>query len=352
MPDHLETAYPLLASRLPKTRLADLPTPVGQATLNTAQGQRTVAIKHDDVTAELYGGNKVRKLEYLLRRARDRQAKRVATFGTVASNHALATALYANSLGFECTCLLSHQAQTPNAPRVLNMQLQNGTEIVRYPSRRSDRIGTLRKLLWNRRTWVIPIGGSNWIGAVGFVNAGLELADQIASGEIDEPDRLYVANGTMATAAGLTLGLALAGMAIEVHAVRVTAEFFANPRAMQRLIAKTAMLMNRFDPSVPIDLADRTRLSFRDGFLGDGYAKTNAATDRAVSIARDELGLKLETTYTGKAMTAMLHDLDQPEHARRSVLFWNTYSSRPLPASTARPDDVSRLPAEFLRYFD
>ena len=352
MPDHLETAYPLLARRLPKIPLAELPTPVGRGTVSTALGPRTIYVKHDDVTGRLYGGNKVRKLEYLLRRAGDRQAKRVATFGTVASNHALATALYAKSLGFECTCLLSHQTRTPNAPRVLNMQLQNGTEIVRYPSRRSDRIGMLRRLLWNRRTWVIPMGGSNWIGAVSFVNAGLELAEQIAAGEIDEPDRLYVANGTMATAAGLTLGLALAGVATEVHAVRVTAEFLANPVAMRRLIAKTALLMNRLDPSVPVDLADRARLNFRDGFLGDGYAMTNAATDRAVSIAHDELGIKLETTYTGKAMTALLHDLDQPAHAGRSVLFWNTYSSRPLPASTARPDDVSRLPEEFLRYFD
>ncbi len=352
MPNHLETAYPRLASRLPRTQLADLPTPVSQTTLTTTRGRRPVSIKHDDVTGKLYGGNKVRKLEYLLRRAGDRRAKRIATFGTVASNHALATALYAKTLGFECTCFLSHQSRTPNAPRVLNMHLQNGTEIVRYPSRRSDRIRTLRELLWNRRSWLIPMGGSNWIGAAGFVNAGLELSDQIAAGKIDEPGCVYVANGTMATAAGLALGLALAGRASEVHAIRVTDTFIANPAAMQRLIAKTALLMNRFDPSIPPDLADRTRLHFRDDFAGDGYAKTNAAVDRAIAVARDDLGLELETTYTGKAMAAMLHDLDQNRCAGKPVLFWNSYNSRILPADTGKPGDNAPLPAEFLRYFD
>ena len=215
----------------------------------------------------------------------------------------------AKSLGFDCTCLLSNQTRTANVPRVLNMHLQNGTEIVRYGGARSSRIRTLRQHLWNRGVYLIPPGGSNWLGAIGFVNAGLELAAQVAAGEIDTPDRIYVANGTMATAVGLSLGLTLANLPTEVQAIRVTENFVSSPEAMRRLLIKTATMMNRLDSSVPADLADRARYCFREGFLGDGYAKTNAATDRAVDIARDELGLMLESTYTGKALAAMLHDL-------------------------------------------
>jgi len=352
MSDHLAKAYPRLAERLPKTKLADLPTPIVEETLRTAKGERRITIKRDDVTGKLYGGNKVRKLEYLLRRASDRNAQRIATFGTVASNHALATSLYAKSLGFECICLLSHQVQTAIVPRVLNLHLENGTELVRWGGDYANRIRTLRTHLWNRQVSVIPAGGSSWLGTMGFVNAGLELADQIASGELGVPDRLYVANGTMATAVGLALGLALANLPTEVQAVRVTEDFVANPVAMRRLMVKTALLMNRLDSSIPSSLADRARYRFRDGFLGDGYARTNVATNRAVSVARDDLGLVLETTYTGKALAAMLHDLDQAAHSRESMLFWNTYNSRPLPAGKERPGDVSRLPEDFLRYFD
>jgi len=352
MGSHLDIASPELARQLPRIQLADLPTPVVVRSVTTATGQREVSIKCDDTTGALYGGNKVRKLEYLLHRARERQAERIATFGTVASNHALATALYSKALDFDCTCLLSNQSRTANVPRVLNMHLQNGTEIVRYGGARRSRVQTLRQHLWNRGVYLIPPGGSNWLGTIGFVNAGLELAAQVAAGEIREPDRIYVANGTMATAVGLSLGLALAKLPAEVQAVRVTESFVSSPEAMRRLMLKTATVMHRLDPSIPADLADRTHYCFRDGFLGDGYAKSNAATEGAVAIARDDLGLKLESTYTGKALAAMLHDLDQAECAQQSMLFWNTYNSRPLPAGTDKPEADAGLPEAFLRYFD
>ena len=340
MSDPLAASFPRLARRVPRTCLATLPTPVSR--------EHGISIKHDDLTGDIYGGNKVRKLEFLLRRATNRGAKRVATFGTVASNHALATALYAKSIGLERTCLLSHQTRTPSCARALNLHLLNGTEIVRFGGKRADMVATMRKYLQGRNTWAIPPGGSNWLGVVAFVNAGLELAQQIRDGELDEPDRLYVANGTMGTASGLALGLALAGLRTELQAIRVTHEFVANREAMRKLISKTATLMHMLDDSVPTDLANRVRLSFRDEFFGGGYARTNEATDRAVAIARDEFGLSLETTYTGKAMAALLHDLDR---AGGTALFWNTYNSRPLPVGTDRPEDVSELPEEFLRYY-
>lgn len=343
--------YPGLATRLPRTRFADLPTPVVTGAVMTARGSRKISIKRDDLTGQIYGGNKVRKLEYLLRRARDRQAGRIATFGTVASNHALATALYSSSLGFDCTCLLTHQTRTPNCPRVLNMHLQNGTEIVRFGGKRADMIDTMRDCLQGRNTWVVPAGGSNWLGAVAFVNAGLELAAQIAAGELDAPARIYVANGTMGTSAGLALGLALAGLPSEVHAIRVTHSFVANPQKMRALMTKTAALLHALDAAIPANLAETARLVFRDEFFGGGYARSYDAADRAVAVARDELGLSLETTYTGKSMAAVLQDLEDDGDAAPPVLFWNTYNSRPLPAASGLPADTSGLPDEFLRYY-
>lgn len=352
MTDYLAEAFPLLSKRLQKTSLADLPTAVAEKIIRTPAGQQAVSIKYDNLTGELYGGNKVRKLEYILRRASDRGASRVATFGTVASNHALATALYASRLGFECTCFLSHQAKTVNAPRVLNMHLRNRTELVRFGGDRASRVDTMRRHLLGRKAWVIPMGGSSWLGAIGFVNAGLELAEQISAGEIPVPHRLYVATGTMATAAGLALGLALRGLPTEVQAIRVTHESVGNTAGMSRLMSKTAALLHRLDPAIPRDLARQVRLSFRGEFFGDGYARSNFETDRAVDIAGSELGLTLEPTYTGKAMAALLRDLENPDIAGKSLLFWNTYNSRPLPVRTERPDDDEALPSEFLRYYD
>jgi 1-aminocyclopropane-1-carboxylate deaminase/D-cysteine desulfhydrase-like pyridoxal-dependent ACC family enzyme len=352
MSDSLADRFPRLARRLPKLPLADLPTPAATGSVSTATGRWPVTIKYDNLSAATYGGNKVRKLEYLLRRARDRDATRIATFGTVASNHAMATALYATSLGFDCTCLLSHQHRTPQCAKALRLHLETGTELCFFGGPRRARVQIMRQRLQGRRSWVIPAGGSSWLGVIAFVNAGLELAAQVATGVIDAPQRIYVANGTMATAAGIALGLALSGLTAEVHAIRVTHEFVSNPAAMRRLIAKTATLMHRCDPNIPADLADQVRLCFRDDFFAGGYAHSDRATDRAVAVAAEQLGIALETTYTGKAMAALLHDLDQPGLGGRSVLFWNTYNSRPLPAMQSMMPAAADLPGEFRRYFD
>lgn len=352
MIDPLSVRYPRLAVALPRLKLADLPTPVEHGLLGCGRGEHPVTIKHDDLSAKRYGGNKVRKLEYLLRRAADRGASRIATFGTVASNHALATALYAKQCGFECTCLLSHQARTPNAPRVLNMHIRNETELVAFGGDRHTRVTTARRYLQGRGAWVIPMGGSSWLGAVGFVNAALELIDQVAAGELDKPDRIYVANGTMATAAGLAIGFALANVDIEVHAVRVTHPSIANRRGFARMIGKTVTLLNRLDPTIDLGAAQRARVCWRDEFFAGGYARSDHRTEEAVAVAKRQLGLTLECTYTGKAMAALLDDLAAPAGTRDSVLFWHTYNSRPLPVGDARPESTSGLPEEFLRYFD
>jgi D-cysteine desulfhydrase len=351
MSDYIANAFPRLASGIPRLPLAELPTPIDYRTLLLGGKTHAVAIKRDDLTGRIYGGNKVRKLEYLMHKAAHMNARCIATFGTVASNHALATALYARELGYESLCFLSHQTRTPNAARALRIHLRNHTKIVRYGGGRKNRVATLRENLRRPGIFLIPPGGSNWLGAIGFVNAGLELAAQVSAGDIDEPGRLYVANGTMATAVGLALGLALAGSGTEVHAVQVTEDFVSSPDAMRRLLTKTAFVMHQLDEAIPADLASRARYQFRSGFLGDGYAKTNAATDSAIATARDQLGLKLEATYTGKAMAALLDDLvASPSGA--SVMFWNTYNSRPLPAVTESSASNDELPDDFRRYFD
>jgi len=351
MIDHLSSVYPVLGERLPKLTIADLPTPVEEHTIETPAGQREILVKRDDLSSTSYGGNKIRKLEYVLRRAIDRGAKRVATFGAAGSNHALATSIHARNANLECTCFLAHQSRTPKVPITLNMHRQIGTEIVRYGHGIETR-PLFRKYLQHRNAWVIPLGGSSWLGAVGFVNAGLELASQISAGDTPCPERIYIANGTMGSVAGLLLGLAVAELAIDVHAVRVVEKQFTNLTIQERLLRKTASLLHRYDPKFDETLADPARLCWRDNFCGPGYAKVDEPTQRAVLAAETEAGMRLETTYTGKAMAALLHDLQQPEYDGGRYLFWNTHNSIPLPVTADKPDTPGNIPDEFLnRYF-
>jgi len=350
MGDFLAAAYPEIGKRLPKIVLADLPTPV--TTRNCSSGSRRfeVAIKHDEATSSLYGGNKVRKLEYLLQRAKDRGARRVATFGAAGSNHALATAMHAATLGLDCTCFLSHQKATPNVARTLNMHRELGTEIFKW-GHGTDQVAMFREHLQGRGAWVIPLGGTCWLGAVGFVNAGLELAAQVAAGRINKPERIYIACGTTGSAAGLALGIAAAGLDSIVHAIQVADNPFASERKMRKLMDKTRYILNRMSPDFCApDYA--SRIVWRDEFLAGGYARVDDATTTAVALAKDQLGLSLETTYTGKAMAALQHDLAAADYDGERCMFWNTYNAQPLPVTADKPSRLDNIPDEFASYFD
>ena len=331
--------------------LARLPTPVREATVQLDSGTRTLSVKRDDLTGDVYGGNKLRKLEYIFPHAREKQRRHLATFGAVGSNSALAVALYARQCGFDSTCFLMHQAKTAQIPATLNRHIQNGTKLVRYGGAYRNRVQTLRDHLWGRNTWVIPMGCSSWRGTVGFVAAGLELAAQVARGEIAEPDRIYVGTGTMGTAIGIALGLAIAELDVEVHAVRVSDTAITNAHLMHKLSRKTVTMMRRLDRSVPADLASRANIRLRNSYFGGGYAHSTPATDDAIAFAREQLDLQLEATYTGKAMAALLADLQAPGSEELSFLFWNTYCAMPVTMPTDHALDEKALPAEFLRYF-
>ena len=349
--DYLQVRFPRLGKKLPRMQLASLPTPVRELEFALGSEKRSLSIKYDNLTGSIYGGNKVRKLEYIFPRALAKGCKRIATFGAAGSNHALATALYARQAGFDCTCFLSHQTKTALAPATLNMHLRNQTDLVRFGGAYKSRIRTLRENLWGKEAWVIPMGGSSWLGTIGFVTAGLELAAQVERQEIPRPDKLYVGAGTMGTAVGLALGLAIAGLRTQVQAVRVSDTSIANEKAMLALLSKTAGMMRRLDNSVPADLAALAKLKMRHGYFGPGYAHSTAATDDAIEFARSELGITLESTYTGKTMAALLDDMRKPGAGELNFLYWHTYNSVPLDVPTDRPLDEEALPKEFLRYF-
>ncbi len=349
--DYLQARFPVLGKKLPRMHLATLPTPVLELEVDPGSGRRSLSIKYDNLTGSIYGGNKVRKLEYIFPRALAKGCKRIATFGAAGSNHALATALYAHQAGFECTAFLSHQSKTALVAATLNMHLRNHTDLVRYGGAYKNRINTLRQNLWGKGAWVIPMGGSSWLGTMGFVAAGLELAAQIESKEAPLPDKLYVGSGTMGTAVGLALGLAIAELKTEVHAVRVSDTSIANEKAMWLLLNKTINMMRRLDDSVPADLAARVNLRMRHSFCGPGYARGTAATEEAIEFAKSELEITLEPTYTGKTMAALLADIRVADADGLKFLFWHTYNSVPLDVPTDQPLDVKVLPEEFLRYF-
>ncbi|MEL6868180.1 MAG: pyridoxal-phosphate dependent enzyme [Pseudomonadota bacterium] len=319
---YLNERYPLLAQRLSHLPLADLPTP-----LQPLGSNEQLWVKRDDLTHGLYGGNKVRKLEYLLADARRRGKRDVVTFGGVGSNHALATALHAASNDLECTAMLMPQRMTDFVEGTLRRHQANGTKITRYYHERSKRVASLRHLRDSGELAVVPMGGTSPLGSIGYVNAAFELAHQWPANQ-PPPTRIYVAAGTMGTAAGLAVGVRLLGWPTQIVATRVIDYDECNEAAIARLCEKIWRRLKRAAPSLP-DISDpAAQVAIRHYYLGDGYAHPTPAALNAVREAGERWQLQLESTYTGKAMACMLDELPQ-RAAQEDWVFWQTYSGTP-----------------------
>jgi D-cysteine desulfhydrase len=318
-------------------------------------GLGALAVKRDDLTSPFYGGNKVRKLEYLLAEAIANGCDAVLTYGSVGSNHALATSVLAGRLGLACHAVLLDQAVTPYVAATLRYHLRLGTGL--HPARSFSQSREVAVQVRTRhpggakRMYEIPWGGSNWLGAVGFVAAALELARQIRDTGEPEPDFLYVAGGTMGTAIGLALGLRVAGLRTHVVAPRVVPSGSGANSWIADLLVETNRELHARDAAFMLFDEPLQNLEIRTEFLGAGYAEATPGAREAVQLMHDLQHVRLETTYTAKAFASLVADARSGRLTGRRVLFWNTYSSAPYPSNLDCVDTTS-LPPEFRHYLE
>lgn len=332
--------YPELKAKLPYLQLTELPTPISRADrLGARLGLDSLMIKRDDESALLYGGNKVRKLEFVLADALDKGCDAVVTFGAVGSNHALATAIYATQLGLKVYVVLTDQPVTPNIANTLRYHATLGTTLVHAGSYENT-VAAYEHIIANHptgaeRVYKVAWGGSSWLGTTGFVAAAMELADQIPTGAA--PDVIYAACGTMGTAAGLSLGCRLAGLSARIQAVQVTPPAVYSENSFQKLFNATNAALHERDTALPLLENPMLNVDTYTDFYGDGYAIATPQACEAVELISETEGLKLETTYTGKALAALLEHARTGKLSGKKVLFWNTYNSR------AYPDEITRV---------
>ena len=326
---YLNKKYPRLSSVFARLPLGDFPTPLHRLD----PGSDKFWIKRDEKTHALYGGNKLRKLEYLLAHARQRGATHIATFGGIGSNHALATARHARALGLECSCLLLNQAMTDSLTATLMQHQLNDTRLINYSCAKREQRTILRTLRDEdpHRLHVVPMGGTCARGSLGYVNAALELASQWPR-EAARPERIYLPIGTMGTVAGLAVGFTLAGWSTKIVAVRVVHPSICNQYLLEKLVTKIGDMLQRADPRLRLNKNPALSVQLREEYLGRDYADVTPASENAVQAVAERWGLALETTYSGKAMACLLDDAKtQTQHP--PWLFWNTYNG-PLPAAS------------------
>jgi 1-aminocyclopropane-1-carboxylate deaminase/D-cysteine desulfhydrase-like pyridoxal-dependent ACC family enzyme len=352
----IERRFPTLHGRLPRAPLTTLPTSVRPLRrLGQELGLEHLWVKCDDASGPLYGGNKPRKLEFLLGDVLADRKKTVLTFGGIGTHHGLATAVCARAVGLRTILLLLKQPVTEAVRRCLLLDFAAGAElhyastVPRLTARGLRVCG--RELLHGELPYIIPTGGSSPLGTLGYVNAAFELQEQITGGELPEPDWIFVPMGSGGTVAGLVLGAKLAGLRSRVAAVVVTDIMPPSPERLARLAAKTFDLLR---PHVDARAAAPAAAEFHiiSGHVGAAYGAPTAAGRRARDMMATLEGIQLETTYTAKCLAAMMDVVRQDTQYRRGPqLFWNTYSSVDPAAHLGPLPRYQDLPRAFHQFF-
>jgi D-cysteine desulfhydrase len=290
-------------------------------------------IKRDDLSAEPYGGNKVRKLERFFEDA-DRQGKRrILTLGAAGSHQVVATAIYGRARGFDVEAVLVPQPSTPHARVNLSIALGHGLVAHAAPAWAIAPAVVAAHL--RRDTYFVPLGGSNVVGSLGYVDAARELATQIEEGVLPEPDIVVVALGSGGTAAGLAAGFEEAGLS------RTTVIGIAISHPARVLEAMAVRLTRHVAKAIGVDpKRAAARLDIDREHIGRGYGYPTPEVDAAIAEGA-KLGVVLDPTYTAKAFAAVL--AARSEGSR--VLFWHTLSTRPLEGLPREdlPSNLARL---------
>ena len=290
---------------LPRLHLAHLPTPLEDAQYFSAtlNGPR-ILIKRDDCTGLAFGGNKTRKLEYLMADAQHNGASVVITCGSTGSNHCRQTAAAARVAGMKCILVLNSHEDPPRVQGNLLLDRMLGAQI-HYVASESDRDPTMQTIAAEclergEEPYVIPSGGSNPLGASAYVSSIFELMGQLDDMGV-EPSRLYTTSSTSGgTHAGLAIGAAIAGATFVVHGIAIEGTADEIREIIHPLANETSAFLGSDIRLSPNDI------HVDDRFVGEGYGiPTNESLDAMNALARTQ-AILLDPVYTAKTMAGMI----------------------------------------------
>lgn len=295
-------------SRFPRLYFAHLPTPLEfMSRLSEAYGSNKIWLKRDDCTGLAGGGNKTRKLEFLLADAKQQGADTIITPGATQSNHCRQTAAIAAKLGYECHLIMEDRTGSDNVDynyngNILLDQLL-GAKLTMVPGG-TDMNAAMEVLATELREkgknpYLIPGGGSNAIGALGYVNCALELLHQANTTGL-RIDYVVHATGSAGTQAGLVAGFCGSGSQIPVLGISTKAAKEAQEEKVFALAQETAALCG-----LP-DSVKRSDVIANSDYVGEGYGIPTQGTLDAMELLARKESILLDPVYTAKGMDGML----------------------------------------------
>jgi len=310
----LERKIELIKSPSPVVRLKNLEKSIGF--------KGTIWMKNDGMLSTIYGGNKPRKFEFIFKEAIETRAKYLVTTGGIGTNHGLAVSLFGKEFGLKTILFLYPQPITKYVKKNLVRMVDSGAEI-RLATNPVHAVARAKILGRKEGHFFIPPGGSSATGNTGFYLAGKELIEQIRNGEIPEPSFIFIPVGTGGSLAGLSLGLCDSEIKTKIIGICVVERIITNKTVLfYEILSLSNLLRKNGIKSNP--LKAMMKFTLNHNFIGRGYGYVTKEATKAVEIVKDEEGIELETTYTGKTLAGLIHFAK--EKGKGDLLFWNTHN--------------------------
>jgi D-cysteine desulfhydrase len=348
--------YPDLKEKLPFLKIGNFPTPIHRLDkLGENLGFKNLYIKRDDLCSPLYGGNKIRKLEFLFGDAKKKNKKFLITTGCVGSNYILSVCIFAKEFGFMPTVIFYPQEMVSYIKKNLLLDHFFGCEMIYSPSLYLVPFyllyNFLRLSLKNKESpYYLPIGGSSILGTIGYLNAVFEIKTQIEKGILPEPSYIFSALGTCGTVAGLELGVRVAKLKTKIISVQVVEKLIANEKRVAKLVNKTAKFLHNLDNSFPhLKISPKDVIVLKK-YFGGKYARITREGVNAVNLLRKLENITLETTYTAKAFAGLIDFVKENSLQNETILFLNSYNSVDL-SNFLINQDYKKLPKSFQKFF-
>jgi D-cysteine desulfhydrase len=307
---------------LPRYKLTTFPTPLEDAPRLSKELGARILFKRDDLTGFALGGNKVRKIEFLLADALSKGSDVIVTGGGPQSNHARTTAAAARKAGMESFLVLSGDRPTESNGNLLLDELL-GAEIRFLGGGWRDTDAEIRNAAdelaaRGRRPYIVPAGGSSVLGCCSYMLAVGELLSQLDAQAI-KPDYIVVTTGSCGTHAGILAGLKYHRRKIPVIGITVSRSVEEGTQRITRLVGETAGFLE-----TPLSF-DTNDIVIRDGYIGKGYAQITPEARRAIKLVAQSEGIFLDQVYTGKTMAGLIDLLHKGTLERGStIVFWHT----------------------------
>lgn len=342
------THLPSLGARLPFLALAHVPTPVTRLdALASYLGRDDVWMKRDDLISPRYGGNKVRRYEFVLADAIARGAPEIVTAGGLASTQVMATSHFCQALGIPLTAVLFDQRLTRFAQRALLTNASAGTTLIAGGGYLPSALRLLAALARRRGAYFVMPGASHALANLGYVDAMLELSAQVDEGLLPRPDVIVVPTGSAGTMAALSVGAAHLGWSTEVVGARIATRLVTNGATVRSRVRATAGFIKRRAPE--FSLRVEPRWSLDHGVIGGGYGEPTDEAVENIARVREVIGVDGEVTYSAKALVALRRVASDPRWAKKTVLWWQTLSSAP---PRVAPDAAESLPPRLRALLD